>query len=84
MTTNTAVQQWTADEERQYVIAIKDDILYRLGLHLLLNPLNHGGGGPVRPSSLAFCLLLKIMMRHPYLKILDLANLFDADAPIKR
>jgi len=48
MTTNTAVQQWTADEERQYVIAIKDDILYRLGLHLLLNPLNHGGGGPVR------------------------------------
>ena len=30
------------------------------------------------------CLLLKNIMRHPYLKILDLANLFVADAPMKK
>ena len=42
-----------------------------------VNPSNHA------PSSLSFCLLLKIIMRHPYLKILDLANLFVADAPLR-
>ena len=42
-----------------------------------------GGGALYAPPSLAFCLLLKIILRHPYLKILDLANLFVADAPIK-
>ena len=30
------------------------------------------------------CLLLKNIMRHSYLKILDLANLFVADAPMKK
>ena len=40
-------------------------------------------GGAIIPS-LSFCLLLKIIMRHPYLKILDLANLFVADAPTKK
>ena len=34
--------------------------------------------------SLSFCLLLKFIMRHPYLKILDLANLFVANAPMKK
>ena len=29
-------------------------------------------------------LLLKIIMRHPYLKILDFANIFVADAPMKK
>ena len=29
-------------------------------------------------------LLLKILMRHPYLKIHDLANLLVADAPMKK
>ena len=33
---------------------------------------------------LAFFLLLKIILTHPYLKILDLANLFVADAPMKK
>ena len=41
-----------------------------------INPLNHGGGPLYAPSSLAFCRLLKIFFRHPYLKILDLADLF--------
>ena len=36
------------------------------------------------PPSLAFCHLLKIILRHPYLKILDLANLFVSDAPMKK
>ena len=40
------------------------------------NPLIHGG--------ISFCLLLKIIMRNPYLKILHLANLFVADAPMKK
>ena len=35
------------------------------------------------PPSLAFCLLLKISWGNPYLKVLDLANLFVADAPMK-
>ena len=43
-----------------------------------------GGGALYAPPSLAFCLLLKIILRHPYLKILDLANLFVADAPMKK
>ena len=34
-----------------------------------INPLNHGGGGALyAPPSLAFCLLLKIILTHPYLK----------------
>ena len=36
------------------------------------------------PPSLSFFLLLKIIMMHPYLKILDLANLFVADADMKK
>ena len=49
------------------------------------NPSKHGGGGGAlyAPPSLAFCLLLKISWGNPYLKILDLANLFVADAPMK-
>ena len=34
--------------------------------------------------SLAFCLLLKTILRHQYLQMLDLANLFVADAPMKK
>ena len=41
----------------------------------LLNPLN---------LALFFCSLLKISLRNPYLKILDLAKLFVADAPMKK
>ena len=36
------------------------------------------------PSLPSFCLLLKIIMRHPYLKILDLVNLLVANAPMKK
>ena len=43
-----------------------------------------GGGALYAPPPLAFCILLKIIVRHPYLKILDLANLFVADAPKKK
>ena len=43
-----------------------------------------GEGALYAPSSLDFCLLLKIILRHPYLKILYLANLFVADAPMKK
>ena len=52
---------------------------------LCINPLEHGGGALyTSPPPLSFCLLLKIIMRHAYLKILDLANLFVADAPMKK
>ena len=51
---------------------------------LFNNPLNHGGGGGAVRPSLSFGLLLKIIFRHPYLKILDLASLFVADAPMKK
>ena len=53
---------------------------------IFLKPLKPWGGGRCTAyahPSLSFCLLLKIIMRHPYLKILDLANLFVADAPMK-
>ena len=40
--------------------------------------------GAVRPSLPSFCLILKIIFRHPYLKTLDLANIFVADAPMKK
>ena len=45
-----------------------------------------GGGGPVGrpPPALVFCPLLKISLFNPYLKILDLAKHFVADAPIKK
>ena len=49
-----------------------------------LNPLNHGGWALYAPPSLAFCLLLKFILRHPYRKIPDLSNLFVADAPMKK
>ena len=39
---------------------------------------------PLIPLSISFCLLLKIILKHPYLKILDLANLFVANAPMKK
>ena len=54
------------------------------GKNRLFNPLNHGGGALYDPPSLSFCLLLKIIFRHPYLKTLDLVNLFVADAPMKK
>ena len=38
----------------------------------------------LNPSALVFVLLLKTILRHPYLKILDLANLFVADAPMNK
>ena len=43
------------------------------------SPLKHGP-----PPSIYFCLLLKFIIRHSYLKILDLANPFVADAPMKK
>ena len=49
-----------------------------------LTPQTMGGGGAVRLHPLSFCPLLKIIMRHPYLKSLDLAKLFVADAPMKK
>ena len=69
---------------------ITSDILSMIKLqacpYLCLSPLSHwgGAGGRCTPPSLPFCLLLKIIMRHPYLKILDLVNLFVADAPMKK
>ena len=50
---------------------------------LILNP---WGGGPVgtSPPPLVSCPLLKIYLGNPYLKILDLAKLFVADAPMKK
>jgi len=49
-----------------------------------LDPLIHGGGGgALRPPSLGFCPLLKISPGNPYLKIIDLAKLFVANAPMK-
>ena len=53
---------------------------------LFFNPLYKGGGEGALfpPPSLYFCLLLKIIIWHQYLKILDLANLFVADAPMKK
>ena len=36
------------------------------------------------PSLVFFCLLLKIFGGNPFLKILDLANLFVANAPMKK
>ena len=56
-------------------------------LQVTSQPLKPWGGGRCTvyaPPSFSFCLLLKIIMRHPYLKILDLANLFVADAPMKK
>ena len=52
---------------------------------LILNPATHGGGGSCRPlPALVSCPLLKISLVNPYLKILDLAKLFVANAPIKQ
>ena len=45
------------------------------------NPLNHGEG---RYTAMVFCPLLKISLRNPYLKFLDLAKLFVAVAPITK
>ena len=62
---------WIKNKEAANVMSIYDS--------------KHGGGGALyTPSSLAFCLLLKISWGNPQLKILDLANLFDADAPKKK
>ena len=36
------------------------------------------------PPSIFLCLLLKVSWDNPYLKILDLANLFVADVPMKK
>ena len=51
-----------------------------------LFPLKHGGRewALYAPPSLTFCLLLKVSGGKPYLKILDLANLFVVDAPMKK
>jgi len=44
-----------------------------------------GGGGAVRPPPpFLFACYSKIIIRHSYLKILDLANLFVADATKKK
>ena len=43
-----------------------------------------GGGALYAPPSLFLCLLLKISWDNPYLKTLDLANLFVADVPMKK
>ena len=49
-----------------------------------LTPQPMGGGVVYAPSCLRFFPLLKISVVNPYLKILDLAKLFVADAPIKK
>ena len=43
-----------------------------------------GGEGLVAPHALVVCPLLKISLVNSYLKILDLAKLFFAEAPIKK
>ena len=43
---------------------------------------NHSTNAP--PPALVFLPLLKISLVNPYLKILDLAKRFVADAPIKK
>ena len=45
--------------------------------------INFQSTGGAFPSQ-AFCLLIKIYWGNPYLKILDLANLFVADSPMKK
>ena len=54
----------------------------------MLNPATYGGGAscrpPQSPPALVFCPLHKISLVNPYLKILDRAKLFVADAPIKK
>ena len=42
------------------------------------------GGALYAPPTLVLCLLLKLSWDNPYLKILDLANIFVADVPIKK
>ena len=57
----------------------------QLGNNVHFNPVNHGVGGALfAPPSISFCHLLKIIVRHPYLKILDLASRFVADALMKK
>ena len=46
--------------------------------------LQNMGEGLYAPPFLPFCFLLKISLGDPYLKILDLANLFVAVAHIKK
>ena len=53
--------------------------------HILLPPSPMRGGGMYAPPpSLVFCPLLKLSVGIPYLKILNLAKLFVADAPMKQ
>ena len=47
-------------------------------------PFKLWGGGTVRPPPRSFCPLLKISLGNPYLKILDLTKLYNADAPMKK
>ena len=56
---------------------------YSFLIYPIHSPLKPWGGALYAPS-LSFCLLLKIIMRHPYLKILDLAKLFVADALMRK
>ena len=41
------------------------------------------GGALYAPTPVVLCLLLKKALDNPYLKILDIPQLFVADAPIK-
>ena len=47
------------------------------------NPITHGGRGAVR-TPVVFCPILNKSSGNPYLKILDLSQLFIADAPMKK
>ena len=57
----------------------------QLGNNVHFNPLNHGGVGELyAPPFISFCHLLKIIVRHSNLKILDHVSRFVADAPMKK
>ena len=54
-------------------------------INLSFNPIRTGGKGVESPPPpTVFCPLLKIFFSQPYLKILDLANLFVSDALMKK
>ena len=62
-------------------ISLKTKFVEMLNIHKMNTShltLKAMGGGR------CLCLLLKIIMRHSYMKILDLANLFVADAHMKK
>ena len=68
---------WYCRDARISIVVQGMDILIYIYKGLLFKSLNF-----YAPPSLVFFYLLKISWGNPHLKILDLANLFVADAPI--